>query len=522
MVMNVVVWARVSSREQREGYSLDAQLRATREKAEREGMRVVREFAIAESAKRGADREEFNRMFHWVKSNAKREKIEAILSHKLDRVCRNMRDAVRLQELEDDCGVRLTFVENEFGPGAAGQLSFNLMAAVAQYYSDNLQQEVLKGMNEKVRQGWMPGWVPFGYKNVGDDKNEPVQIEPEKAKAVIRIFDLYSRGDQTFQSLKKILRKEGSIYRETNKTFNTTTLSYILNNRFYIGELTWRGELYPGKHKPIISRALFNACQDILKGRNRRTSCPTIPYSGGLFVCHYCGRAITGEQIRRKQANGGVRVHYYYKCPNTSAPDHPRVRWKQDELEAAIEAEFEKLRMPDEELAGVFREAIVAALADIDTVGKEKKKALKAQLAENKAMQDRLMTGYLNGAIPEETYKLKCVELKDVRLNLEAECANVGQFNPTNNLTPTAVFDFCQGLRDLWHGSNFAEKRELLDIVSSNHALTSQTLYLTKRKPFDLLAEGPLFVRGRAERIRTFDLLSPRQALYQTEPRPAS
>jgi DNA invertase Pin-like site-specific DNA recombinase len=53
--MNVVIWARVSSREQREGYSIDAQLRATRDKAEREGWKVVREFAVAESAKRGAE-----------------------------------------------------------------------------------------------------------------------------------------------------------------------------------------------------------------------------------------------------------------------------------------------------------------------------------------------------------------------------------------------------------------------------------------------------------------------------------
>src|SRR5690554_2484212 len=108
--MNVVAWARVSSREQREGYSIDAQIRAMRDKAAKAGWTIIREFAVAESAKRGADRIAFNQMFKWVKSNAKREKINAIFAHKLDRVCRNMRDAVRLQELEDTCGVQLTFV----------------------------------------------------------------------------------------------------------------------------------------------------------------------------------------------------------------------------------------------------------------------------------------------------------------------------------------------------------------------------------------------------------------------------
>ena len=121
--MNVVLWARVSSREQKEGYSIDAQLRAMRDKAAKHGWTIVREFVIAESAKRGADRKAFNEMLRWVKRNAKREKIDAIFAHKLDRVCRNMRDAVRLQELEDDhAACKLTFVENQFGPGAGGRV----------------------------------------------------------------------------------------------------------------------------------------------------------------------------------------------------------------------------------------------------------------------------------------------------------------------------------------------------------------------------------------------------------------
>ena len=130
--MNIVVWARVSSREQSEGYSLDAQIRINRDKAEREGWNILREFVVAESARRGAERATFNEMYQWVKKNAKRLKIGAILAHKLDRICRNMRDAVRMQELEDTTGVKMAFVDNEFGPGAAGALSFNVMAAIKQ------------------------------------------------------------------------------------------------------------------------------------------------------------------------------------------------------------------------------------------------------------------------------------------------------------------------------------------------------------------------------------------------------
>src|SRR5262245_52630470 len=282
--MNVVGWARVSSREQREGYSIDAQLRAVRDKVQKSGWNIVREFAVAESAKRGAERAAFNDMLRWLKANVKRENIKAILSHKLDRACRNLRDAVRLQELEDDCGVQLIFVENQFGPGAAGALSFNVMAAVAQYYSDNLRAEVLKGMDEKVRQGWPTGLAPYGYLNVAD-RAEPVRPHPEKSKSIVRIFELYATGQFTFDSLADRLSHEGHALPASQPRFNRTTLAHILNNRFDIGELWRNGQVFAGQYRRLVDRTLFDACQDVMHGRNRRTGNPEFAFAGGLFQC---------------------------------------------------------------------------------------------------------------------------------------------------------------------------------------------------------------------------------------------
>ena len=249
---NVIIWARVSSREQREGYSIDAQLRATRERAQKNGWTVVREFAVAESAKRGAERLAFNEMFDWVRRNARKEKIESLLAHKLDRVCRNMRDAVRLQELEDQCGVQLAFVDNQFGPGAAGLLSFNVMAAVAQYYSDNLRTEVLKGMEEKIKQGWPMGRASFGYQNM-PDRERPVVPHPERAVTVRRIYELYSSGAHTFSTLADQLATEGHFYGGGRRKFTRTALSYILSNPAYIGEIHRHGVVHRAKFQPLMA-----------------------------------------------------------------------------------------------------------------------------------------------------------------------------------------------------------------------------------------------------------------------------
>ena len=494
--MNVVIWARVSSREQKEGYSIDAQLRATRERAAKNGWQVVREFAVAESAKRGADRVAFNEMFKWVKTSAKRNKIKAILAHKLDRVCRNMRDAVRLQDLEDTCGVQLAFVDHQFGAGPAGALSFNVMAAVAQYYSDNLRAEIFKGMDEKVRQGWPTGSAPFGYLNV-DDRDEPVQPHPERSKILVRIFELYATGKYTFKSLADKLLAEGYTFRPSLPRFDKSSLSYILNNRFYIGELKRNGNTYPGRYKILIDHRTFEACQDILTGRNRRTGNPDIMLSGCVLRCAVCGYAITGEQIRRKLKNGGRNIHIYYKCSNIYKPkDHPTVSWREEDLEAAILKDLDSMRMPSPEIADWFRDALAEAFSDVSSAQGQRKKMLTKRKSELANMKDRLLNGYIAGTIDEAAFQTKAEELKQQAEQMDRRLAEAERFDPSYTDMALSVFDFSQNLADIWRGSKFAVRREILECVTSNRTLDNLSLCLTKRKPFDFLAERPFLRNG--------------------------
>ena len=498
--MNVVIWARVSSREQKEGYSIDAQLRATRDRALKNGWTAVREFVVAESAKRGAERTAFNEMFRWVKANARRDKIKAILAHKLDRVCRNMRDAVRLQELEDACGVQLAFVENQFGPGAAGALSFNVMAAVAQYYSDNLRSEVLKGMDEKVRQGWPTGHAPFGYVNTSD-KGEPVQPHPEQSKALMRIFELYSTGRYTFERLSDQLAAEGFTYRPSMPKFNRPGLSYILNNRFYIGELERNGRTYPGKYKVLIAPKTFEVCQDVLAGRNRRTGNPEHLFAGGLIRCARCGFAMTGERIRRQLRGGGVNEHTYYRCGNNHPDDgHPVVRWREENIEQALLTDFATIRLPDDAITW-FRDSLRAAFDDVHQLQRQQKQLLGKRKAELAAMQDRLLNGYLTGIIEEGAFQAKSADVKRELAEVQESLERTAAYDPDAPLRALALFDFSQNLVNIWHGSNSEEKREVLNCVSLNRMLSDVTLVVEKRKPFDFLVERPFLKNGRGGQI---------------------
>ena len=496
--MNIVSWARVSSREQKEGYSLDAQARAIRDKAQKEGWKIVKEFSVAESAKRGADRAEFKNMLAWVRQNAKRENLKAIVCHKLDRACRNMRDAVQLQLLEDECGVKPLFVDNQFGQGAAGQLSFNVMAAVAQYYSDNLREEVTKGMLEKREQGWLPANAPFGYVNDTEDRNEPIKPHPERAGTVRRIFGLYSQGNLSFEALADTLLREGNAHYPSAPRFYRTSLSYILNNRFYIGELVWHGRVFQGKHKPLVDRDTFQACQYILKGKNRRKGVSALPLAGGLLRCKYCGQAIAGELIRKPLKGGGVREHVYYRCGNdVQGPDHPTVRWRADSLETAIAAQLNTLKLPSPEITEWFRAALRAALADEARFNREKQAALRKRQAELQARRDRLLDVFLSGAIEKEVYESKAAE---IRRDLDGVTRQLNEeFTVNADFVDMAerVFNLAQKAADTWLGSNCAVRRELLDVLSLNRELTDTNLVITWSKPFDALAEQPKLQNGR-------------------------
>lgn len=188
---------------------------------------------------------------------------------------------------------------------------------------------------------------------------------PEKAQTVVRLFELYASGRYTLKTLADELQREGHIYRKSQPRFDRTSLSYILNNRFCIGELERDGRVYGGRYPLLIDRKLFDASQRILKGKNRRTGNPEIMLSGGILRCAICGSAITGEQIRRKLADGDRNIHVYYKCGNNHPPEgHPKVRWRERDVETAILEELDSIRIPSPAIAQWLRNALAEAFAD--------------------------------------------------------------------------------------------------------------------------------------------------------------
>jgi DNA invertase Pin-like site-specific DNA recombinase len=202
-----VIYLRVSTREQAErdadpeGYSIPAQREACRRKAEALGAVVVEEYVdLGESAKT-ADRPALQRMLERLKA----QDIDYVIVHKVDRLARNRVDDVTIGLALRGAGVQLVSVTENIDDTPSGKLLHGIMASIAEFYSQNLASEILKGTTQKAKAGGTPHLAPIGYLNVREviDGREvrTIALDPVRAPLVAWAFEAYASGQWSLKEL---------------------------------------------------------------------------------------------------------------------------------------------------------------------------------------------------------------------------------------------------------------------------------------------------------------------------------
>lgn len=158
--MRAALYARVSTDEQVEGYSIDAQLGAMRAYAATRGWRVTGEYVDAGYSARSDARPQFKAMI----ADARARKFDIILVHKLDRFSRRREDAVTYKALLRQVGINVVSVSEPLDPESPVTVIVEgVLEAVNEWYSVNLGREVAKGLRQRAEQGLWNGDLPFGY-----------------------------------------------------------------------------------------------------------------------------------------------------------------------------------------------------------------------------------------------------------------------------------------------------------------------------------------------------------------------
>ena len=299
-----VIYARYSSDNQREE-SIDGQLRECRAFAEKNDITLLEPYIDRALSAKTDNRPNFQKM---IKDSASK-KFDVVIVWKLDRFARNRYDSAHYKSVLRKNGVRVMSATESISEGAEGILLESMLEGMAEYYSAELSEKVVRGLTENaLKCKYNGGKIPIGYHI---DENQFYQINPVTAPAVLEAFQNYANG-ATMQEITDELNIKGiRTTQGTKVTLNTVTR--MLHNRKYIGEYQYRDVVIPNGIPAIVPAKLYEQVQE-RAAANKKAPAKHKAEEEYLLTtklfCGYCGCLMTGES----GTSHTLQVHRYYKC----------------------------------------------------------------------------------------------------------------------------------------------------------------------------------------------------------------
>lgn len=269
--------------------SIESQLFELREIARRENLEILEEFQESKSAKTPG-REVFGEMMKKVESSSG----IGLLARHPDRLARNSVDGGKIiYAVDTNKIVSLRFPTFWFEPTSQGLFMLQVAFGQSKYYSDNLSENIKRGIRQKLRRGEWLNLAPFGYEN--NPKVRNIGPHPTNARIVRRAFEEYTKGTHTLKSLGTFLADFGVVSRN-GTPLSKVSVKRLLTNRAYLGFIKHHNEWHQGNFAPLVAPLLFEAVQKILEGkqrpRGRKRKKHDFPFTG-LFRCGECSSMIS-------------------------------------------------------------------------------------------------------------------------------------------------------------------------------------------------------------------------------------
>lgn len=398
--MKVILYCRKSTdSEDKQVMSLDAQENELRKIAERDGLEIVQVYRESMSAK-APGRPLFSEML----SKINQKEAQGILCWKLDRLARNPIDGGSISwMLQQGQILSIRTYDREYLP-SDNVLLMSVEFGQSNQYIRDLSENVKRGNREKVRRGEWPNRAPFGYRN--DRNTRTIVVVKSQAVKIQEIYNLYVTGEYSISKLGKLFGKSNS------------QIELILKRHVYHGMIEYKGELYPGTHKPIISKELFDKAQEV---RNKYRVSPIRPHKlsfpyRGLMQCGSCGCKLTAT--RKKD-----QYDYYYCTNGKGICDQHRSYINPMKVEDFLEAALEKLHF-DEELIEIMYEAARERLENGRHTGQQTLDAIQLQIHKIKQQEKKLLHTYTSGLIDKDLYTEEAQTLQTEKKSLESKYNN--------------------------------------------------------------------------------------------------
>ncbi|MHB8402774.1 MAG: recombinase family protein [Bacteroidia bacterium] len=480
MITKFFLYARKSSEaEEKQAMSIEAQLHELTELANRENLTIIETFIESKSAKTPG-RKEFARMIEKIHDS--KEPV-GILAWHPDRLARNSIDGgqiIYLIDTEKVCALR--FSTFWFEPTPQGLFMLQVAFGQSKYYSDNLSENVKRGIRQKLRRGEFYGIAPLGYVNNPITRN--IEPEPIKSKIVQRVFKEYAEGKHTLDSLRERLKFLG-IVSKNNSPVARSFVQRMLSNIAYLGIIKLNEETHEGNFKPLIDRATFETVQRILKQRGKPMKSKkshSFPFLG-LFKCGECGAAITAQYA--KGAHGGL--YRYYRC-SKRIKKCGQGYLREDRFISALGEEFQKVALPNE-----WAEKM---LAQIETWGKQYDidarsfaQNIEKEIKDTDQKLDKLVNAFLDAVIDQKAYLKKKEELIKLKTELNKKKEDFGQKGAFWNEPLREWVNTAHNAGKLALSEDYSQIKSFAEKIGTNRQLLDKKMLFEVAPPFSFISK---------------------------------
>ena len=387
--MNVAIYARYSSDKQSET-SIEQQLKVCHEHCIKNNFTVIAEYADGAISGRTDNRPQFQKMI----LDGKRKLFEAIVIYSVDRFGRTLHHSAKyVSELEKN-GVTLISATEHISDGPAGKLTHHMLMSFAQYYSDELSQKILRGMDYNAERGLSLGGVPaLGYKTVPIDESDKDSkkkfvVDEQTAPTVKWIFEMYADKGMTMAEITRNLNSQG-LKTSYGNEFNKNSIRRLLLNKKYIGIFTYKGEDYPDLIQPIIDNELFERV-GIALTKNRKAPAKNKAVGENEYIltlklfCGHCKEQMTGWSGTGKSK----KIHRYYMCNGKKKKLCEKSNVRKKIIEDTVIHQCREM-LTEENINKIADEVI--AYNDFEQKNNANLKRLEKLIADNEKQHDNLM-----------------------------------------------------------------------------------------------------------------------------------
>ena len=521
--MKAVILARVSTEEQKDaGNSLPAQTERMNTYCKRKSFEVVETFSFDESAYK-TKRDEFDKILEFLKGTD--EKI-AVCFDKVDRLSRNVFDK-RVSELYEKAvadEIELHFVSDgqiiNSQMSAVEKFQFGMSLGLAKYYSDAISDNVRRAFEQKRRKGEVTGRCVLGYININDlEGNKSLIPDPKRAHLIVKIFELYSTGLYSIETIQKQVTQLG-LRSRADKELTKSTIERILNETFYYGMSYSKkyDAYYPHKYATLIGKTLFDKCQHVKFKRKKAPSKNTDKdfIFAGLLTCEHCGCTISPE-FKRKPSG---KTYKLYSCTNSKGICKRQYVNEENLLNPIFDIFdlFESITDDvQNQLVDELRKTSEAELAF------HKAQIARVQIEHNKLTdrKSRLLDAFLDQSITKPDYDKKLQEIMDRIQTLAIEMEEHSRADHDYKTSVGTIVSVARRSREIFEGAELHEKRQFINFLVQNPKLKDRELVFELKRPMNTVLE---LAQYASQERKTTSLSTDRSAWlggWGSNPRPS-